>query len=217
MNSFKTRNFKMLRSRKSMYKLLPRQRRRILNLLRQDNQRDNNRQLDNPQVLIDNRISVAPALDNSCIDQMSNIQEQHSELSSIVNDEFNQLSSFVNGQFSELSSSVPMNIDNYNFYSKRNISPESDCNSNTEINTSHVFQKSLAEAFIQGNLTHTQGNIILKTLRSLPCFSYLPKDSRTLLHTPRKSPIISEVKPGKYLHIGFAKALIRILQKTLPN
>jgi len=88
---------------------------------------------------------------------------------------------------------------------------------NEEVNTFYAFQKSLAACFVEGNLTHTQGNIILRILRSLPCLSYLPKDSRTLLNTPRKGPIISKVEPGEYLHIGFEKALIKILQKTPSN
>jgi len=91
----------------------------------------------------------------------------------------------------------------------------SDQNLNEKVNTSYAFQKSLAACFVEGNLTHTQRNIILRTLRSLPCLSYLPKDSRTLLNTPRKGPIISKV--GEYLHIGFEKALIKILQKTPSN
>jgi len=148
---------------------------------------------------------------------MSNVHEQRSELSSVITDECSRFFSIVNEQCNEFSSDVPMNHDNYNFSSLRNISPESNCNSNAEMNTLHVFKESLAEAFIQANLTHTQGNIILKTLRSLSYLSYLPKDSRTLLHTPRKGPIIIKIEPGEYLHIGFAKALVRILRRTSPN
>jgi len=90
-------------------------------------------------------------------------------------------------------------------------------NSNKEVNIFHAFKKSLVACFVQRNLTHTQGNIILRTLRSLLCLSYLPKNSRTLLNTPRKGPIISEIEPGEYLHIGFEKALIKILQKIPSN
>lgn len=121
-------------------------------------------------------------------------------------------------QCSELSSVDPINVNNF-LYLERNIlsANESDQNSNKEVNTFHAFQKSLAASFVQGNLTHTQGNIILRTLRLLPCLSYLPKDSRTLLNTPREGPIISKVEPGEYLHIGFEKALIKILQKIPSN
>lgn len=79
----------------------------------------------------------------------------------------------------------------------------------------NTFQESLATAFVQGKLTQTQENLILKTLRSLPCLSYLPKDSRTLLSTPRKDCVVSKVDPVEYLHIGFIKALITMLHKTL--
>jgi len=59
MNSFKTQNIKKLRSQKTMYKLLLRQRRCILNLLQQNNYQDNNNmRVDNLQnALIDNHSS----------------------------------------------------------------------------------------------------------------------------------------------------------------
>ncbi|XP_011859368.1 PREDICTED: uncharacterized protein LOC105556865 [Vollenhovia emeryi] len=164
MSPFKELNLKKIsRGRKPIFKLAPRQRLRILNLLRQNDKKDHNIQSNNPVIDTANEshINVAPHINVSeyqySLDQISHVSEHDS------------------------------------------------------------FKESLAIAFIQGNLTHTQGNIILKTLRSLPCLSYLPKDSRTLLNTPRKGPIISKVDPGEYLHIGFAKALIRILQKTPPN
>lgn len=89
----------------------------------------------------------------------------------------------------------------------------------SSVNTSdkdpaHTFRESLASAFIKGNLTHAQGNIILKTLRSLSYLAYFPQDTRTLLNTPRVAPQVRRIYPGEYLHIGFEKVLIRILQKT---
>lgn len=105
-----------------MYKLLLRQRRRILNLLQQNNdQDDNNMPVDNPQnALIDNYSpSVSPALHNSCIDQMSDVHQQCSQFSSVVTDECSQLSSIVNKQCSQFFSDVTINVNNYNFYSKK--------------------------------------------------------------------------------------------------
>ena len=99
-------------------------------------------------------ISVAPVSEYHCsFDQMSHVSE-HSEISSVG----------------------PMNVESCSsLYLERNISPatfqsnEDDCDSNAGVN---IFCESLATAFVRGNLTHTQGNIILETLRFLPCLSY---------------------------------------------
>lgn len=77
-----------------------------------------------------------------------------------------------------------------------------------------AFRQSLASVFVKGNLTHTQGNIILKSLHTLPQLAYLPRDTRTLLNTPRIGPQVRNIYLGEYLHIGFEKALTRILLKT---
>lgn len=91
------------------------------------------------------------------------------------------------------------------------------CNNEEAIESAHAFKESLALAFIKGNLTHVQGNIILETLHTLSHFAYLPRDTRTLLNTPRVSPQVRNIFPGKYLHIGLQKALTRILLKTSPH
>ncbi|XP_067206727.1 uncharacterized protein [Linepithema humile] len=80
-----------------------------------------------------------------------------------------------------------------------------------------TFQESLASAFIKCNLTHTQGNIILNTLRSHKCHTFLPKDTRSLLNTPRDRIAVCSMYPGQYLHIGFEKGINNILKKTPPN
>ncbi|XP_039308167.1 uncharacterized protein LOC113006034 isoform X2 [Solenopsis invicta] len=80
-----------------------------------------------------------------------------------------------------------------------------------------VFQKSLASAFIKCNLTHSQGNIILNILRSHKCHTFLPKDTRSLLNTPRDKTAVRSIYPGQYLHIGFETSINNILKKTSPN
>jgi len=74
MNPFKTGKFKISRGPKPIFKLLPRQ--RILNLLRQNNQKDHNIQLDNPLIDATNyhRVSTVPA-SHCSFDQMSNVSE----------------------------------------------------------------------------------------------------------------------------------------------
>lgn len=161
---YQTRNIKISsRGRKPMFKLSLRQRKRIFNLSWQNHQRHNN-MLDNPSKTTDSHTNIVSSSHYSFMDQMSYASEQHNELSSVVNEQCNEFSSYDS-----------MNVSNCNL--ERNIlfANDSDSNLNEDLNTFHIFQKSLAESFVKGNLTHTQGNIILNTLRSLPCLSYLPK------------------------------------------
>lgn len=92
MKCLKIRNTKKtLRGRKPMYQLYPRQRRRMMmNLLQQNGQNDNNMQVDNRQnALIDFNPTVAPALHNFCVHSISNVHEERSELSLVVTAECN--------------------------------------------------------------------------------------------------------------------------------
>lgn len=66
-------------------------------------------------------------------------------------------------------------------------------------------------------MSHVQGNNILALLRSHQCFSFLPKDIRTLLRTPKIPVEIFNVEPGEYLHLGFKSTLINSLQSTSPS
>lgn len=51
-------------------------------------------------------------------------------------------------------------------------------------NTRDNFQERLAEAFVRSNMSQAQVNAVLQVVRTHPCLSILPKDSRTLLKTP---------------------------------
>jgi len=77
------------------------------------------------------------------------------------------------------------------------------------------YQDKLAEALIDVN--HLQGNRILSIIRMHECLSYLPKDIRTLLCTPRAVPYLLKVSPGEYLHIGVEAALLRTLELSSPQ
>lgn len=85
----------------------------------------------------------------------------------------------------------------------------------------HSFSQLLHQCFIDTNIPHTTGNNILKILRTHSCFSSLPKDSRTLLKTPRIQIELSIVEPGEYVHFGFKKGVIKSLKKIpstlIPN
>lgn len=73
-----------------------------------------------------------------------------------------------------------------------------------------VKKRILKNAFITARLTHSQGNIILKVLRTFPFgLIYLPKDSRTLLKTPADvaSRRIEQIAGGEYLHLDLKSTL----------
>ncbi|XP_071581909.1 uncharacterized protein [Temnothorax nylanderi] len=80
-----------------------------------------------------------------------------------------------------------------------------------------LFKDCLIALLMDNNMSHVQGNNILALLRSHQCFSYLPKDVRTLLRTPKTPVELFDVEPGEYLHLGFESALINSLQSTSPS
>lgn len=51
---------------------------------------------------------------------------------------------------------------------------------------------------------------LLSHLKKYPCFSALPKDARTLLHTSRTCDVI-DIEPGKYCHFGLTNGIIETL------
>lgn len=73
------------------------------------------------------------------------------------------------------------------------------------------FRERLATCFVDNNVTHTQSNNILSLLRTHPCFSNLPKDVRTLLHTPQNRIILTSVEPGQYIHFDLEAAIVENL------
>lgn len=73
-----------------------------------------------------------------------------------------------------------------------------------------IFQENLAAILVEAN--HILGNRILSVLRTHNCFTFLPKDIRTLLFTPKVSPVVHKIEPGEYLHIGIKKCLARTLE-----
>lgn len=86
-------------------------------------------------------------------------------------------------------------------------------NSEYEDNVDYsTFTEKLVTCFIESGINHVQGNMILNTLRSHNCFSYLPKDIRTLLKTPRTPVKLRNVPPGEYLHIGFVAGITNSIQ-----
>ncbi|RLU23954.1 hypothetical protein DMN91_004162 [Ooceraea biroi] len=65
------------------------------------------------------------------------------------------------------------------------FSEDEDVNVHEPENLADVRKRVLRQAFLTANLSHKQGNILLKTLREFPFnLNHLPKDTRTLLQTP---------------------------------
>ncbi|XP_043474343.1 uncharacterized protein LOC122506302 isoform X1 [Leptopilina heterotoma] len=81
-------------------------------------------------------------------------------------------------------------------------------------------RRSLKNAFLAANINHSQGNVLLKTLRQFPFNMYwLPKDSRTVMNTPTivASTRVQNLAGGQYLHIGFKKTLVKKLENIPVN
>lgn len=66
---------------------------------------------------------------------------------------------------------------------------------------------------VKYNIKRSAVSSILNILKGHQCFQELPKDSRTLLKTPR-TIFLREISPGKYCHFGLVNSLKYILQKS---
>lgn len=84
----------------------------------------------------------------------------------------------------------------------------------TEILDIKIFLKNWS---VKHNIKNTALNCLLKELKRQG-FSNLPNDSRALLETPR-SREVSDIFPGKYVHIGIRKGIDHYLkgQQQLPQ
>ncbi|XP_071647556.1 uncharacterized protein [Temnothorax longispinosus] len=60
-------------------------------------------------------------------------------------------------------------------------------------------------------------NAVLQVVRTHSCLSTLPKDSRTLLKTPRTAHPTLNIAGGEYFHLGFETGILSILQQTFPE
>lgn len=78
-----------------------------------------------------------------------------------------------------------------------------------EVDKSASFLDELKRWALEQNITHTAINMILAILRKY-VYNWLPKDSRTLLKTPRKLEIV-KTESGKYWYNGLEKSLNNVL------
>ena len=64
-----------------------------------------------------------------------------------------------------------------------------------------AYTYEVASTFLEQNITHLQANAIFNFMIKHECLRFLPKDSRTLLETPREPIKLRKVAPGEYLHV----------------
>lgn len=82
----------------------------------------------------------------------------------------------------------------------------------SETYTDTNLSTKLRKWYSDGTIAKTHLNSLLAILRE-EGYSELPKDSRTLLNTPRKT-VITPCEPGEYFHYGLQQALTDILDQT---
>lgn len=130
---------------------------------------------------------------------------------------YSPLSDATDGAAALLSEQVDHVVleDEGDFCQRIEESSESDSSTSDEfsdvVEEKPMFRDELAKCFAGQRITHVQGNAILKVLRSHKCHSNLPKDTRTLLQTPRNRIQTVPMGSGEYLHIGFESGILRAL------
>ncbi|XP_067205232.1 uncharacterized protein [Linepithema humile] len=196
MNPIASKKCKVPKRRKPISQLDRQRRSRLLFQIRKVYQRDSNEQLRNIE-------QFTPSLDTVYKDIHTNKVESYD-----VNLRSEQSISDTSVMYVENEENFEVNLSTVDDNIVDGVFMDS---------VNEAFQKSLASAFIKCNLTQTQGNIILNTLRSHECHSFLPKDTRSLLNTPRESIPVRTMYPGQYLHIGFEVAINNILKEIPPN
>jgi len=106
----------------------------------------------------------------------------------------------------------------FNCHDNNNVSSPTHCPSNKILSSpindqgihSQDIRSFLGSWAIQFNVPHNAINALLKGLKNHSCFNYLPKDSRTLLSTPKQiSNQIRCVHPGSYYHFGLTAGILR--------
>lgn len=212
--NMKRTNLKYSTSRKSLYKLSKRQKRRIMaevkyggglwHLWLRGHLRLRNCSIEEKlnNICSYNNVRDIPGPSNAECDRSSCIDCTNHDLHDI------------NAKDNSFSSS-----------SSSSFTCDSDDSSASFFNTTFTessFRQRLASCFVDNNLTHTKYNNILSTLRTHSCFSALPKDARTLVSTPRKRVIVSSVEPGEYIHFDLETEIIQCfahvsLQQLLVN
>ncbi|CAG7668768.1 unnamed protein product [Allacma fusca] len=75
------------------------------------------------------------------------------------------------------------------------------------------IQNYLVQWSLKHKVTHSALNDLLTMLKKHECFTNIPKDSRSLLKTPRQT-VVEPVPPGEYVHFGLKNALQTLLENV---
>ena len=83
-------------------------------------------------------------------------------------------------------------IDDYSSEETLRTSHDDDSSRDDELEYRKIFLEKLRKCFVDINIPHNHGNQLLHVLRTHECFSFIPRDTRTLLKTCHdKIPIFS--------------------------
>ncbi|KMQ84601.1 hypothetical protein RF55_17485 [Lasius niger] len=196
-NEKKIHRGKRTRCRKVIYDLSERQRSRLEATLRATNKDDSSEcsqaenDLDSDVEIIFETCSISNVRDNANV--------------SPVNDE-----NVIDDTFSEVSDDRDI-VGSDTDADRIDIDEEEDFEA---FDTLQNFESKLAEVFSSTNMSHVQGNAVLKVLRSHGCFSNLKIDVRSLLQTSRTRCELQQISGDEYLHLGFVAGLLSILHET---
>lgn len=113
-------------------------------------------------------------------------------------------------------------LENVELASTENVSQEQNMHNELIHNISdpNIFQSKLSEYIISSRTPRRSATKLLKLLKSvdtLDCLKSLPKDSRTLLSTPRSGQVnLTKIGCGEYVHFGISTGLLHTLKHFIP-
>jgi len=173
---------------------------------------------------IRNNLQSKKTLEN-CVQQslneVSNVTTFNTNIQCMPSPSHTKCNSFtVNLDNNIENNKLTINVEDNTFLLNNDISDDDSSSFNIS-SVEQSFQDRLASCFIKNNFNHVQTNSILSLLRTHSCFHNLPKDVRTLLHTPRNKVAVSKIEPGEYIHFDVETSIFRILShfpvELLPN
>ena len=112
-------------------------------------------------------------------------------------------------------------IDDYSSEEILQTGRDDDSSCDDELGCRQIFLEKLRKCFVDINIPHNHGKQILHVLRTHECFSFIPRDTRTLLKTCHDKIPIFSIGSGEDLQLGFETAvetvLLRPLITDIPN
>ncbi|XP_074099562.1 uncharacterized protein LOC141527800 [Cotesia typhae] len=150
------------------------------------------------------------------------------EIICLASDENSTNFNYINPSISLNSSDNTINLETDNSHSKNENSKIPQTNSNLKIikksidtNTSNIIpcisetlKISIAKYIVDHKISQVQSNALLNVLRLHPGLQFLPKDSRSLLKSPRNKIKVKKIAPGEYIHLGLEVMLQSLLTRV---